>query len=307
MTRSGGFKTAGAIWRSPFLEFRRRPPLEIFESALEEKFEPAVVISRQGGHNAFLANFAPITLVEQVADTGEHSGSPFPKPKFGRQIPNVVGGNKAFKGIAIVPKFIVNERAKKREFESILVAINRAGLFLIIRSVRRRFAVVRSGGKLGVQQRDVAVEGEVAVGAWCAAVDERENVQLRGGFKPNVTGVADFFGRCKTVRQNNLADLVIQREVETAYVEIQVRERFSANSIFELKRLPFLQVAVDDTARAGRHQLAVSDWAISLRHCPIKFNARRAKACYDQCRRIFGLGTLFSCNERRREDRLTLD
>ena len=213
---------------------------------LEEKFEPAVVVPRQRGHNAFLADFAPITLVEQVADTGEHSGSPLPESKFGREIPNVVGGNEAFEGIAIVTEFIVNERAKKREFESILVAIDRAGLYLIIRSVRRHFAVVRSGGELGVQQRDIAVEGEVAVGIWSAAVDERENVQLGGGFKSNITGVADVLGRSKTVRQNDLADLVSKREVETAYVEIQVRERFTANSIFELKRLPFLQVAIYD-------------------------------------------------------------
>jgi hypothetical protein len=74
--------------------------------------------------------------------------------------------------------------------------------------------------------------------AWCAAVDERENVQLGGGFKPNITGVTDVFGRCKAVRQNDLADLVIKREVETTYVEIDVRERFTANSVFELKRLP---------------------------------------------------------------------
>ena len=133
---------------------------------LEEKFEPAVVVPRQRGHNAFLADFAPITLVEHVADTGEHSGSPLPKPKFGREIPNVVGGNETFEGIAIVTKFIVNERAKKREFESILVAIDRAGLYLIIRSVRRRLAVVRPRGELAVQQRDIAVEGEIAVGIW---------------------------------------------------------------------------------------------------------------------------------------------
>ncbi len=181
-----------------------------FEILLEEEFEPAVVIPRQRGHNTFLADFAPITFVENVPDTREHSGSPLPKPKFGREIPDIIGGNEAFEGIAIVTKFIVHERSKKGEFESILVAIDCAGLYLIIRSVRRHLAVVRSGGKLGVQQRDIAVEGQVAVGAWCAAVDERQNVQLGGGFKPNVTRVADVLGRSKTVRQNDLADLVSQ-------------------------------------------------------------------------------------------------
>ena len=98
--------------------------LRLVEPLLEEKFEPAVVVPRQRGHYAFLADFAPITLVENVPDTREHSGSPLPKLKFGREIPNVVGGNEAFEGIAIVAEFIVNERAKKREFERILVAID---------------------------------------------------------------------------------------------------------------------------------------------------------------------------------------
>jgi hypothetical protein len=128
-------KTAGAIWRSPFLEFRRRPPLQIFESALKEKFEPAVVVPRECRHYAFLANFAPVTLVEHVADTREHSGSPLPKLKFGREIPNVIGGNEAFEGIAIVTELIVNERAKKRDFERIFVAIDRAGFDLVIRCI----------------------------------------------------------------------------------------------------------------------------------------------------------------------------
>ena len=83
-----------------------------FEPVLKEEFEPAVVVSRQRGHDAFLANFAPITLVENVPDTREHSGSPLPKSKFGRQIPDVVGGNETFEGIAIITKFIVNERSK---------------------------------------------------------------------------------------------------------------------------------------------------------------------------------------------------
>src|SRR5262245_4904876 len=186
---------------------------------LEEKFEPAVVVPRQREHNTFLADFAPITFVENVPDTREHSGSPLPKPKFGGEIPNVVSRDEAFERIAVIAKFIIHERSQHGEFESILVAIDRAGIDLIIRSERRRVAIVRSGGKLGVQQRDVAVEGEVAVWAGYTAIDERENVQLGGGFKANITGVADVFGRSKTVRQNHLADLVSKREVETAYVE----------------------------------------------------------------------------------------
>src|SRR4030095_11339691 len=98
------------------------------EIALEKDFKPAVVVSWQRRHNTFLADFAPITFVENVPDTREHPGSPLPACKFGRQIPDVVGGNEAFEGIAIVTKFIVNERTKKRNFESILVAIDRAGL-----------------------------------------------------------------------------------------------------------------------------------------------------------------------------------
>jgi ribosomal protein L19 len=117
---------------------------------LEEEFEPAVVVPRQRGHNAFLANFAPVILVEQVSDTREHSGSPLPKFKFGREIPNIICGNKAFEGIAIVTKFIVNERAKKRDFEGILIAIDRAGLELLIRRVSRRVTVIWPGSELGI-------------------------------------------------------------------------------------------------------------------------------------------------------------
>ena len=46
---------------------------------LEEDFEPAVVIPRQRRHDAFLADFAPIILVEEIPDAGEDSNSPVPK------------------------------------------------------------------------------------------------------------------------------------------------------------------------------------------------------------------------------------
>src|SRR5262245_8121026 len=274
-----------------FVHTRRQ---DCLPQRLEEKFEPAVVVPRQRRHDAFLANFPPILFIKQVANTHEHSRPPLPKPEFSRQIPDVVSWDEAFERIAVIAEFIVHDRSQHGEFESILVAINSAGLYLIIRCVCRRIAVVRPRGKLRVEQRDIAVESEITVGARCTAVDERENVELGGGFKSDITGVANVFGRSKTVRENNLADLVGKREVETAYVEIEVRERFPANSIFELKSIPLLQVAVDDTARTGWHQLPVSDWAISLGHCSIKFNTRRANACDDRPRRILGLGALFS-------------
>ena len=119
------------------------------ETPSEKEFEPAVVVPRQCGHNPFLANFAPIIFVEQVPDTREDSSSPFPESKFGCEVPNIKCGNEAFEGIAIVTKFIVNKRAKKREFEGILVAVDGAGLDLVIWSVRRRVALVRARGELG--------------------------------------------------------------------------------------------------------------------------------------------------------------
>ena len=136
-----------------------------FKTALEKDFEPAVVVSWQRGHNAFLADFAPIILVEEVPDTREDSGSPLPKFNLGREVPNIVGGNEAFEGIAIVTELIVNERAKKRDFKGLLVAIDRACLDLVIWSVCQCVAVIWSGCELGVQQRDVAIELEVAVRA----------------------------------------------------------------------------------------------------------------------------------------------
>jgi hypothetical protein len=73
-----------------------RPPLQVLRNCLEEEFEPAVVIARQGGHNAFLADLPPITLVEEVPDTCEDSSSSLPESKFGREVPDVIGGTKSF-------------------------------------------------------------------------------------------------------------------------------------------------------------------------------------------------------------------
>ncbi len=57
---------------------------DLSASHLKEKFKPAVIVSRQRGHDAFLADFAPVTFVENVPDTGEYPGSPLPKPKLRR-------------------------------------------------------------------------------------------------------------------------------------------------------------------------------------------------------------------------------
>src|SRR5262249_12078462 len=127
------------------------------ELAKKEKSDPAVVVPRQRGHNALLANFAPIIFVEQVPDTGEDPSSAVPEFHFCSEIPNIVTGDEAFERIAVIAKFVVHDGAEKRELEDILVAIDRAGLNLVIWSVRRRFVIVRSRGKLGVQQSDVAV------------------------------------------------------------------------------------------------------------------------------------------------------
>jgi hypothetical protein len=94
---------------------------------LEKHFETAVVIPRECGHNAF-PEFAPIILIEKISDAGENSNSPVPEFHFRRQVPDVVGGNEPFKGIANVTKFVVNERAKKRDLEGILVAVDRSRL-----------------------------------------------------------------------------------------------------------------------------------------------------------------------------------
>src|SRR4030095_16163969 len=94
---------------------------------LKEKFEPAVVVPRQCRHNSFLAHFSPILFIEQIADSYEHPCSPLPQPKFGCQIPNIVSRDEAFKRIAVIAECIIHKRSQHREFESILVAINRAG------------------------------------------------------------------------------------------------------------------------------------------------------------------------------------
>ena len=82
---------------------------------LEKDFEPAVIIPRECGHNAFFADFAPIALIEKISDAGENSDSPVPEFHFRGQVPDIVGGDEAFEGVAIVTKLVVNDRAKKRE------------------------------------------------------------------------------------------------------------------------------------------------------------------------------------------------
>ena len=167
---------------------------------LKEDFEPAVVIPRECGHNAFFPDFAPIVLIEKVSDAGENSNSPVPEFHLCRQVPDVVGGDEPFEGVAIVTKFIVNERAKKREFERVLVVVDRSRLDLVIWSVCRYFAVIRPGGEFGVQQCDISVKQELPVRAGDATIDQRQNVQFGRGFKSDVTRVADVGGGSKTVQ-----------------------------------------------------------------------------------------------------------
>src|SRR6266508_2647600 len=177
------------LWRSGNAEFPTPAGC-----LLEKHFEAAVIIAPIRGHNAFVADFAPIILVKQVLDPGEDTDPAIPKFHFRSQIPNVVGGNGALESIVRIAKLIGHDGAKKTNFHNIFVAIDSASLDLVIRSVGWRHAVVRP-----------------------------ENVELAGGLKSHVTRVTDVSRGCKSVRQTNVANLIVEREIEAADVEIQVR------------------------------------------------------------------------------------
>src|SRR6266508_196029 len=206
------------LWRSGNAEFPTPAGC-----LLEKHFEAAVIIAPIRGHNAFVADFAPIILVKQVLDPGEDTDPAIPKFHFRSQIPNVVGGNGALESIVRIAKLIGHDGAKKTNFHNIFVAIDSASLDLVIRSVGWRHAVVMPGGEFGVEQSDVAVDRQCAPGTLSASVDEPENVELAGGLKSHVMRVTDVSRGCKSVRQTNVANLIVEREIEAADVEIQVR------------------------------------------------------------------------------------
>src|SRR5439155_25931145 len=87
--------------------------------------------------------------------------------------------------------------------------------------------------------------------------------------------MADVSGGSKPIRQNDLTDLVVESEIETADGEVQIRERFSANAVFKLKRIAFFQLAIHHTACAGGNQFAVRPAPVSLGHAAVKFHTRR--------------------------------
>src|SRR6266550_5113468 len=241
----------------------------------KEELNAAVIIAPVGRDDSFVADFAPIILIEKILDAGENTESPIPKFHFRGQIPNVIGRNETLEGITVVAKFVIHHGAEQRDFDGIFVAIDPAGLELIIRRVSRRVAVIWPGREFGVQHRDVAVEQEVPVWTGGATADQRQNVQFGRGFKSDVTRIADVAGGSKTVRQNDIADLIFEIEIETADVKTEIWERLSANSIFKLKRIALLEVAIYHAAWSGWHQFAVRPWPVGLRYCAVKFNTRR--------------------------------
>src|ERR1700756_2348007 len=122
-----------------------------------------------------------------------------------------------------------------------------------------------------------------------------------------VTRIANVARGSKTVRQNDLTDLIVESEIEAAEVEIEVGKRFPAHAVFELKRIAFFEVAIYHAARSGRDQFPVRNWAVGLRYCAVKFKTRRATGCDHGSGRILGLCTLFSCDHWRGDDLLAFD
>src|SRR5262249_22757773 len=119
--------------------------------------------------------------------------------------------------------------------------------------------------------------------------------------------VADVARGRKTIRQNDLTDLIVEREIETADIEIEIGKRLPAHSIFKLERIAFFKVAIYHAARSSWDQFPVGNRAVGLRYRAVKFNTRRATGCDNGSRRILDLCTLFSCDGRRRDDLLAFD
>src|SRR6266511_3607967 len=208
-----------------------------FRWRLKEELDAAVIIARVGWDDTFVPDFAPIILIEKILDAGENTESPIPEFHFRGQVPNVVGGNSALESIVRVAEVIAHDCAEKGDLHCIFVAIDSARLELIIRSVGWHQAFVGSGSKLGIEQGDVAVDRQCAPWIFSvAAIDEPKHIQFAGGFKSEVTSVADIPCRRESIRQTDVAHLIIKREVEAADVEIHVRQRLAPYPELELKR-----------------------------------------------------------------------
>src|SRR6266550_2204722 len=202
----------------------------------KEELNAAVIIARVGWDDTFVADFAPIILIEKILDAGENTESPIPEFHFRGQVPNAVGGNGALESIIRVAEVIAHDCAEKGDLHYIFVAIDSARLELIVRSVGWNQAFIGSGSKLGVEQGDVAVDRQCAPRILSAAIDEPKNIEFAGGFKSEVTSVADIPCRREPIRQTDVAHLIIKREVEATDVEIYVRQRLAAKPELELKR-----------------------------------------------------------------------
>ena len=220
---------------------------------LPEELHAAVVISPISWNDTFVANFAPVILVEKIFDAGENTDAAVPEFHFGGQVPNVVRGNETLERIIGVAEFVIHDRAEKADFNHIFPAIDCAGLKLIIRRVGRRLTVTGSGSELSIQHRDVAVERQSAVRTLRAAVDQRQNVEFSRRFKSNITRVSDIARGRQTTGQTDVAHLIVEREIKPAQIEIKIGQRLAAQPQFELKRVAFFEISIDDGARSGRN------------------------------------------------------
>src|SRR6266513_334605 len=99
--------------------------------------------------------------------------------------------------------------------------------------------------------------------------------------------MADVSGGSKPIRQNDLTDLGVESEIETADVEVQIRERFSANAVLKLQRIAFFQVAIHHTACARGHPFAVGPGPVRLGHGAVKFHTRPAAGRDDRSGWVF--------------------
>jgi hypothetical protein len=99
---------------------------------LELDRDAAVIIPPIRWHDAFVADFRPEILVEQIVDVGENSDATVAEVCFRRQVPNVVSGNEVVRSIIGVGEMISHDRADETGLDPVLPPIDTSNFELII-------------------------------------------------------------------------------------------------------------------------------------------------------------------------------